>query len=100
MGETHVSHWTVIIDDKPNRLVGAEIVDVPFRVKRIGVIAFEGFQENGSVVVRTKALTVHPPQSIPREILVEINLNNLSCDIFCTCWDLVRRNCLLQRLLI
>ena len=72
-----------VVDDEADRLVGAEVVDVPFglvaEVSRVGLV------EEGVVVVAAEAGAVHVPDEVPRGILAKGDVDDLGVDIRSGC---------------
>ena len=55
------SEWDVAVDDEAHGGVGAEVVDVPLRVLRVGDVALVGEEEDWVVEVCAEGLVVHVP---------------------------------------
>ena len=51
----------VVVDDEAHGGVGAEVVDVPLRVVRVGGVALVGEEEDGIVEIGAEGLAVHVP---------------------------------------
>lgn len=58
-----------IVEYDADRGIGAEVVDVPFGVVGVGIVALVGEEEDGVVVVSAERNTVHFPEE--EECLVD-----------------------------
>ena len=53
-----------VVDDEADAAVGAGVVDVPFGVVGVGVVAGGGEEEDGGVVVAAVGFAVHGPEFV------------------------------------
>lgn len=68
-----------VVYDEPDRRIAARVVDVPFRVVRVGGVARSGQQEEWGVVVCAEGDVIHGPEEVAGAVYEEANIDGYCC---------------------
>ncbi len=74
-------HRRLVVDNYAHAGVRTEVVDVPFGVVGVRIVALLGEEEDGVVVVGAEGGVVHCPEEVARGVYFEADAD---CD--CGCW--------------
>lgn len=68
-----------VVQDDTDAGVAAVVVDVPLRVRGVGVVADVAEKEDGVIVVCAEGGVVHGPDPVSCAVLAEPNLDRVGC---------------------
>ncbi len=73
-----VSGLVLVVHDDADRLVAADVVDVPFRVG-VGEVLLIGEEQDRVVVIGSLGLVVHDPDVVAGAVCQQVDLDRLGC---------------------
>lgn len=89
----------VVPDVYSDAAIGTEIDDIPFWIKRIGIVFLVGEKKNGIVVITLKGAAVHDKKFVPSLIYNGIN-GQVKSDAWVRKRFWVIRDSIIERILV